>query len=104
MTSEEYKAKEPQREFMAQIARDLNKVDWMRIQVGEEDAADYVFYKDYKFGIMSRLLTLTHQQSLYVLLRVIEANQIAPLFKGQPKDDVMSEERILSFDSCHFDF
>jgi hypothetical protein len=100
----EYNARQPQREFMARIARDINKVDWMSIQVGDEQASIMVFTKEYKETIMSRLLTLTQEQSIRVLLAVIEANKIAPLFKDMPADNTMSEEAILRFDSCQFDF
>jgi len=104
MSPDEYMSNEPKREFMAKIARDLSKVHWINIQVDCQEDADFVFSKEYDFSVISRLLTLSQEQSIRVLLRVIEAQNIAPLFKDEPEENVMSEKRIMSFESCHFDF
>lgn len=90
-----------ERKFMAEIARDIQKIEWMLVAADDQQENDKVYSLEYDFSVLSRLLTLSPMQACKTLLQVISSQNLAPLFTDYP-ESVMGQ--LLEYNDCHFDF
>jgi hypothetical protein len=72
-----------------EIALKIAAVSWPAIQVGDECAGEALYNQD--FGIVGQLLKLPQEESIRLLLDVIEAQQLSSLYPeaDSPFKDMM---------------